>query len=295
MHTLSMRRGFALLIASVIVVTGQATGAAGSTGSSSVSTPSVAGASNTGVPAGTTLTKRYGDVKITRPGTVIDGLDVHGVIWVEAADVTIRNTIVRGRPIQANTGLINAGGAAVKNLLIEDVELAPRVRSVHWSGIYGGNFTMRRADIHDVVDAVHLYRNDVKVYDSWLHDLSHFDYDPWHKGPSKEDDVEIVRGERIDIRGNTMSGANNAVLMVTQGMGRVRDLTFSDNVISGGACSVNITQRGGAPIQGIAVTGNTFGASRYNCNVIVDAGTRPLMDISGNRRTDGRRLTVMTR
>ena len=50
-------------------------------------------ATNTGVPAGTTLTNVSGDcVRITTPNTVINGQHITGCIQVEANNVTIQNS-----------------------------------------------------------------------------------------------------------------------------------------------------------------------------------------------------------
>ncbi|MFC7590531.1 hypothetical protein ACFQYP_47700 [Nonomuraea antimicrobica] len=53
------------------------------------------GPGNTGVPEGVRL-RKSGSLRVTKNGTVIDGLEVTGYITVEADDVTIRNTRVRG-------------------------------------------------------------------------------------------------------------------------------------------------------------------------------------------------------
>ena len=45
---------------------------------------------NTGVPAGTTLTPS-GDLVITQAGAVISGLDIHGTVYINADNVTIKN------------------------------------------------------------------------------------------------------------------------------------------------------------------------------------------------------------
>jgi len=52
-----------------------------------------AAAVTAGVPEGTSLTPS-GSLTITEPGTVVDGLDVHGNIHIKADDVTIMNTQV---------------------------------------------------------------------------------------------------------------------------------------------------------------------------------------------------------
>jgi hypothetical protein len=82
-------------------------------------------ATNTGVPAGTTLTPS-GSITVSTPGQVIDGKDVTGTIVVNASNVTIENT----RVTQNTTcGTSSACGnyaigvaAGASNLTIKNVE-----------------------------------------------------------------------------------------------------------------------------------------------------------------------------
>src|SRR4051794_9819783 len=52
-------------------------------------------ATNTGVPAGTTLTAYTGPMTITTPGTVIEGLIINGQLAVNAANVTIKDCLIQ--------------------------------------------------------------------------------------------------------------------------------------------------------------------------------------------------------
>lgn len=42
------------------------------------------------------LREVHGDIRVTRPGAVLADLAVHGTLSVEAANVTVRNCLVRG-------------------------------------------------------------------------------------------------------------------------------------------------------------------------------------------------------
>ena len=48
-------------------------------------------ATNTGVPAGTTLTPHVGDLTISTPGAVVSGLDITGSVLITASNVTLVN------------------------------------------------------------------------------------------------------------------------------------------------------------------------------------------------------------
>lgn len=288
----------------VVLASGVATSAQATT-VPTLSRPMVAGptivapgASNTGVPAGTALTKHYGDLRITTPGTVITGLDIEGLVRVEAANVTIKNSIVRGRDVTSSIALIYAGAASVKNLLVENVELAATTASPHLNGIMGSNFTLRRVNIHNVVDSVHIFGNNVTVVSSWLHNNTHFVNDPnWNGGPSHDDNIQIQRGTNIRIFNNTISGAVNAVMQITQDQAPTSYVTFSNNNVSGGACSLNVAQKGPqpGPIVGLTIRDNIIGASTYNCPMIIDAPTLAIASLIRNVRPDGTVAKVVSR
>ena len=75
--------------------------------------------SNTGVPPGTRLAPS-GGITITKAGTVLSGMDVHGSITVDANDVTIRNTRVTTAGATGHNIVIEAG---IGGTVIEDTTL----------------------------------------------------------------------------------------------------------------------------------------------------------------------------
>jgi len=213
------------------------------------------GPSNTGVPAGTRLRVHQGDIDVRKAGTVIDGLDVHGAIKVNAPNVTIKNTIIRFRDGGYRDGIHSYS----TGLRIVDTEISPTHTSPNYNGIMGSGFTATRVDIHRVVDAVHIYGNNVVLEDSWLHDNTHFQQDPNQGGkPSHDDSIQIVSGKNIRIAGNNYDGAFNSGIQITQDNGTVSDVTIDGNLAGGGGCSVNVAEKGGGPIAGIAVRNNRF-------------------------------------
>lgn len=240
-------------------------------------------AANTGVIAGSKLTVVNGDITVRQRGTVLQNLDVRGLIRVEAADVVIRNSVVRGRAITGSSALIYAGSPNVSNLLIEDVELRSSIASPSINGVMGSNFTLRRADISGVIDSVHIFGDNVLVESSWMHDNLHYTNDPnWNGGPSHDDSVQVQKGTNIRIVGNSISGAKNAAMQVTQDAGVTSNLTFSKNWAEGGACTVNVAQKSRGAIRGFVMQNNTFGASKFSCPAIIDNGTTAVSTITGN-------------
>lgn len=218
-------------------------------------------ATNTGVPRGTKLTRYDGDLEITKANTVIDGLEVHGVIKVRAAGVVIKNTKVigpstSGRPLVSNYPYGHS-------FTITDSELWSTTPSPYANGILGSNFTALRVNVHDVIDTVHITGGNVTVRDSYLHDTLHYKNDPVQKnGPSHDDVIQVQGGSNIVIEGNTLAGSTNTVIMVTQDQSRLSGLTIRGNYIDGGNCSINMNEKGKGPLKNVLLQDNLFGPNR---------------------------------
>ena len=248
-----------------------------------------------GVPAGTALTVWDGDLTITTPGTVIDALDIHGYVRVKATDVIIKRSVIRGRPgLNSYMSLVQAGDGASR-LTIEDSELVATVPSPYVDGIVGKGFTLRRVNVHGVVDSVKITGDDVLVENSWLHGNLYFLNDPNYGGkPTHDDNVQIQQGNNITVRGTVMSDTHNAAMMITQDFGSVSNVTWSENRADGGACTINVAEKSYGPVHGLTISRTTFGfATRVpRCSILLPATTAPLANITGNVYTDGSPVTV---
>lgn len=236
----------------------------------------------------------HGDLRLRTDGEIFNGLDLRGRIFVEAAGITVCNSIIRGGDggWSGSSGLINnTGGFA--GLLVVDSELSPTVRGGGVNGIVGSHFTARRVDIHHVIDGIHILGDNVVIEDSRIYDHLHYRNDPFHDGtPSHDDSIQIQAGHHIRITGNQLSGAFNAAVQITQGQGSVGNVNFSQNRLDGGGCSFNISERGGGPITGISVSDNIFGRTTRlaGCAVIAPDSSMPTM--SKNTYPDGTPVTV---
>ncbi|SDO36671.1 hypothetical protein SAMN05216368_11628 [Cryobacterium flavum] len=235
-----------------------------------------AGATTTGVPSGTALTVHSGDLTITKAGTIVSGLDIRGLVKIQAANVTIKNSIVRGRTMNAPGALINNLGG-FSGLKITDTELYPSNPSPDVNGIYGYNFTATRVEIHGVIDAVHITGSNVTIQQSWLHSNLHYTNDPNQGGSASHDDsIQIQKGSNIRVIGNTISGAHSAGVQITQDRGDVSNFTFTNNNADGGKCTINIAQKTYGPIYGAVITDNKFGRNTrvVNCAIISPSTTK---------------------
>jgi hypothetical protein len=227
------------------------------------------------VPPGTSLTRVNGDLVITTAGTTYDALDIHGFVVVKAPDVTITRSIIRGGQATTSLGLISVRPTATR-FVIEDSELVPEHPSKFLSGILGANFTASRVDVHGTVDGIGVLGGNVWVVQSWLHGFRDFPSDPYQGGgPSHNDGVQVQGGYHIWIVGNTITGASNAAVQVTQDVGVTTDLHILQNWVDGGGCTVNLHHKDLASMGGITLSGNRFGRhSRYpGCALIASRAT----------------------
>jgi len=249
-------------------------------------------AANTGVPDGTVLTQFYGNMTITTAGTVVDGLDVHGFIDVRASNVTIKNSIVRGAdPGAVNLALISAYGTHT-NLQIMDTTLVGAVASNNLDGLKGKNFTATRLDISNVVDTVMILGDNSTVQNSWLHDNLHLPDSRKADGWTHDDSIQIEGGRNILIQNNTLTGAYNAAIQVTQNVDRTREVMVNGNWIADGWCSINLSEKGKGPIELFTVQNNQFGGSRnYPCGIIAPV-TSPVTMINNVYTASGAQVTV---
>lgn len=190
----------------------------------------------TGVPNGVEL-RRSGSVTITRRGTVIDGLDVHGSIEVQADDVTIRNTrVVTGEaryPIHVGPG--------VTGTLIEHVEVSNDGHDGKAIYFERSSGTVRFADVHSAEDGIFITGDDVLIEHSYVHHLV-------ATGTSHSDAIQIRRGRGITIRENNLQAYNellgepmNAAIQIGSLVGDepVTELRVVHNLMNGGSVTVN--------------------------------------------------------
>lgn len=247
-------------------------GSGASAGDSSPLSPSEKpGPSNTGVPAGTSLTRFNGDLVITTPGAIIDGLDVHGFVEVKAPNVTIRRSILRGAAASSNRAVLKLTDASAGNFLIEDSTLVPEFPSVYLDDVKVSQpGTFRGVDVSGGVDGIEIFNSGVTVKDSYFHDFVTYASDPNQSGgPSHSDAIQVLAGNGHRIVHNNLSGAENAAVMINQDLGSTSDLWINDNWLNGGACTLSYGNDG-AYKTGMQANNNRFGRGQRNvgCAII---------------------------
>lgn len=230
---------------------------------------------------GTKLTVHNGDLTITKPGTIIDSLDVRGLVFVKATNVTIKNSIMRGRVTSGNAALLSNSSAGLR---VMDSEMYSADPSWKIKGFVGSNATFIRMNIHDVTDQIHITGDNVTVEKSWLHRNLHYANDPNNGGPTHDDNIQIQGGVNMRFVGNKMEHSKNAALQITQDTGVVGNIVFSGNDVNGGSCTVNIHEKTRGPIRGMSITDNTFrrDTKHRNCSIITVPTTKAVLDVQRN-------------
>ena len=217
-------------------------------------------AATTGVRPGSRLTRHNGDITVTKDGTVLSNLDIHGFVVVRARNVTISNSIVRGGKSKGfATGLITDYGYS--GLLITDTRIVPAFPSVWFDGIKGSGFTARRVHITGGVDSVKIQGDNTTVQDSLLENTDYYANDPQQNGgPTHNDNIQIQNGKNVNVTGNTIRGASNFAILGAASKGNL-NLVVKNNWLDGGHCTVKLQVLSGHS-ETATVTGNKFGPNR---------------------------------
>lgn len=206
--------------------------------------PAKPDATNTGVPAGHTLTVPVtdsvkgvtvlanGNVTIYKAG-VFENMLIKGRLTINTNDVTIRYSRIEANPSPwdlpaeptsvaecLTLGSVNGVQAIASygrsNVLIEDSEIkAMRPSSFLGNGIHGSGYTLRRVDISGTVDGAGIFSTtgaaNVTIEHSFIHDLYVGAYDYGQRdtsgnrcAPSHTDGVQVHYGSDMVIRNNTI-------------------------------------------------------------------------------------------
>jgi hypothetical protein len=203
---------------------------------------------NTGVPAGTTLTSS-GSISVTTGGAVVDAKNVSGSIEVHASNVTIKRTKVTGGgiyPIRIFPGF--------SNVTVEDVEVdgdSSCGRSVQPDG--SGTLLMLRMNVSGCEDGVQMSDNNT-LQDSYIHNLR-------FSSTSHNDGVQQNGGSSDVVRHNTIFNPHNETSCVnfTTDFGGISNITIDHNLLSGGNYTVYSRSGGNGNPTGVKVTNNHFG------------------------------------
>jgi hypothetical protein len=261
--------------------TATATDAAGNTSVLSAPLDPVIGASastgfpdatNTGVPAGVTLTPYYGDLVITTAGAVIEGLDIHGSVTIAADNVTLLNCKVT----TSEQFVVNSRGAT--GTIVQNCELNGLGGTSNSMGIIGGQGTFQGNNIYNVENGINVEASGVLIKDNYIHSLS-------ASGSPHYDGIQMSGGfNDITILHNTVIAVSdgisgNAAVYATNDFGGINNVVVEDNQLIGGAftCFVDYKPAKAGTLTGIQFTNNVISPGWWGYVTFLNGNTSNLV------------------
>ena len=240
---------------------------------------------------GDRVDRESGNQTISTPGTVVSGWDVRGKLIINAANVTVKDSIIHGPAAGGcSNGAaleINAGGAQ-----ITDVEVTMDNPTARLDGVwtFGDNATLTRVHVHGGVDGVKT-GSGVLIQDSYIHGIQWFASDPNQGGGETHNDgVQTFAGDRdvtlqhnrIDV--STTNDSNAA--WQTSGV----NIRAENNYLAdGGGCTLNVDAKslGGPTLQPVYVNNNRFGRHQASTGCVVLISNKTVMtEYNGNLWAD---------
>lgn len=202
-----------------------------------------------------------GSITVTEDGAIIEGVHTSS-IRVSADNVTIRDSIIEGSSLYS----INAYSDNQSGLRVERTD-------IHQTDPCRKALYARNAEFHNVNawggDTVAVFRSNVRVTDSFLHD-------PSTECSGRHYDVMHSQGAvGLHVKNSTLLGRwqnQTAALIAQSNQSQLRDLRLENSFLSGGTFTVYVRERNyGAP-RDITVTNNLwqadswqFGPTSLNC------------------------------
>lgn len=226
-------------------------------------------ATNTGVPAGTSLTARTGDLHITKAGTTIKGIALDGTIYVEAASTRIEDTEVTVNGTQAGCASPCGGKGiwikpGVMGTVVEDV-------TCHGGARTGENvteFCIQSNDASTLVERVHLYDCTTCMAGPGTWSDSFVDQTGATIPEEHYEDIYYGGGSgQLTVHHDTMLNPQDqtAVVFASVDFGDQTQLTITDNLMAGGGYMIygGASGGGGKVLGPVTVTGNRFSRIYY--------------------------------
>jgi len=214
-------------------------------------------ATNTGVTAGVTLTPYNGNLVINTPGAVIEGLDIHGLVTINASNVTLINC-----KITSTAFAIVRIGSGTSGVTVENCEInGVGTNNDGDIGIYnlGHGATFLNNNIYNVENGIVPASGDL-IQDNYIHDLH-------ASGAPHYDGIQIDGGQsNVTIRHNTVINDNGqtSAVMIDNYFGPISNIVVDDNVLAGGGYTIYVDgQFNKNSITGVAITNNHMGKGAW--------------------------------
>lgn len=226
-----------------------------------------------------TLTPHVGDIVTEYSGQVIENLQIDGVIEVKHGGVVIRNCWIKSKTPPAYPAVfegIRCYAAVYPSTRIVDctIEASGYPVVASQNGIQGRDYIAERCNIHSFVDGVKANYGNVQILGCWIHDLPHYETDPFQVDGSHNDGIQAIAGASdtgaFVFRGNVIECGSKGTsgILVTQPSGtQIYGLTIDKNWVlstitdrpTATATGINLSQLGtNDAFNDLVVTGNRF-------------------------------------
>ncbi|MEV7966785.1 hypothetical protein AB0O34_12495 [Sphaerisporangium sp. NPDC088356] len=173
-----------------------------------------------------------GETTVRKAGELVENVEIHGKLNIEANDVVVRNVRVIGEGDWAIIQRQGASGAVLSNLEIKGNGTTKVDTAVLNQG---GQITIRRADIHTVSNGITTDHGVIE--NSYLHDFKEFPGD-------HIDGVQIggspMAGLSLTVRHNAILNqvAETSAIIIGQDFSRTHDVLIQNNLLGGGGYTV---------------------------------------------------------
>ncbi|MBF9233914.1 right-handed parallel beta-helix repeat-containing protein [Microvirga alba] len=209
--------------------------------------PGFPNASNTGVPAGVILTPS-GGITVTEVGTIVEGLNIKGQVNIQAANVTLKNSIITSSgyaPVNIKSGLIG--------VVVQDCEINGTGSNNDGSSGIAGQGTFLRNNIYNVENGINVQGNDTRIEGNYIHDLN-------ASGAPHYDGIQIDGGQsNVTVTHNTVINNQPGVsaVMIDNYWGAASNIKVDGNYLAGGGFPIYSDGHfNSSPISGVSFTNN---------------------------------------
>jgi hypothetical protein len=209
---------------------------------------------------------------IHEDGTVLENVEIRGILEITASDVTVRNVRVVNDNYFA-IKIYNRHGKDTKNVLLDHIEVITNMKAAGLpdgtvrgnAAIYGAGFRLQNSHIHDCLqDAVSVRGSAgyVEIVNNLIERLgqhpdgAHADGVQFQHGGNNS----LIQGNVIDVRRlDDRSSRGNAALIVKSDKGPIDGVRFWGNYANGGNFTIYSRDGGHGDPLGVSIRDNFFG------------------------------------
>lgn len=212
---------------------------------------------NTGVPAGVSMTQYTGPSEITAANTAIVGKRITSCLVIKATGVVIKNSLIQG---DCYFNILSQNPDARLQLI--DVEIDGLNNPSSDSAVNGSGYTCIRCDVHSAGDGFKAGTN-VVIRDSYIHDLV-------VTVGSHNDGIQSLGTTGLKIIHNriVLTGAmTSAIILSTNVADAIKNVEIRENLLGGGAWTVYGGYQAGrdvaSKVANIQIMNNRFSTAVY--------------------------------